>query len=107
MNERARTLITFLAADPSDLFSRYALAMEYRKVGMLDECVLELRNVLRQDPGYVGAYYQLGTLLAQLGNTDEASQVFKLGIEWAEQKGDAHSAKELREAQSMMELEME
>ncbi len=107
MNERARTLTTFLAADPGDLFSRYALAMEYRKDGMLAESVAELRRVLKLDPNYVGAYYQLGTLLSQLGNTIEAAEVFKSGIILAEQLGDVHSAKELREAQSMMEMEME
>lgn len=100
-------MITFLAADPSDLFSRYALAMEYRKEGLLAESVAELRKVLHQDPDYIGAYYQLATLLSQAGNTDEAADVFKTGIEKAEQLGDAHSAKELREAQSMMEMEME
>lgn len=107
MNERARTLTTFLAADPSDLFSRYALAMELRKDGLVDECIAELRKVLKQDPKYIGAYYQLATLLSQRGNTDEAATIFKLGIEMAEQVGDTHSAKELREAQSMMELELD
>ncbi len=107
MNERARTLITFLAADPSDLFSRYALAMEYRKEGRVEECVRELREVLRQDADYIGAYYQLGTALHHLGEDADALFIYNVGIGRAEQKGDMHSAKELREAVSMMEMEHE
>jgi tetratricopeptide (TPR) repeat protein len=107
MNERARTLATFLAADPSDLFSRYALAMEYRKEGMFPECVAELRKVLKLDPDYIGAYYQLGSLLSQLGELSEAVATFKVGIDKAEHHADKHSAKELREALSILELELE
>jgi Tfp pilus assembly protein PilF len=107
MNERSRTLKTFLAADPDDLFSRYALAMEYRKDGLLAECVMELRDVLKRDSNYVGAYYQLGTVLHLLGEEVEAASIFKTGIQKAEQNGDLHSAKELREALAMMEMELE
>ncbi len=107
MNERARTLTTFLAADPGDLFSRYALAMEYRKEGLVEACVRELREVLRQDADYIGAYYQLGTALQLIGEPSEALLIFKAGVDKAEQKGDTHSAKELREAVAMMEMELE
>jgi thioredoxin-like negative regulator of GroEL len=107
MNERMRTLITFLAADPSDLFSRYALAMEYRKEGQIVECASELQKVLKSDGNYIGAYYQLGSVLAQMGRTAEALVTFKEGIFRAKQLGDMHSAKELQEALAMMELELE
>jgi Tfp pilus assembly protein PilF len=107
MNERVRTLTTFLAADPSDLFSRYALAMEYRKDGLLTECVTELRRVLKLDPDYIGAYYQLGSILSQLGELTEAVSTYKVGIDKAEHLGDLHSAKEMREALSIMEMEFE
>ncbi len=107
MNERARTLMTFLAADPGDLFSRYALAMEYRKDEMLSECAAELRKVLNLDADYIGAYYQLGSVLSQLGELSEAASVYRVGIEKAEHKGDAHSAKELREALVILEMEFE
>ena len=107
MNERARTLITFLAADPGDLFSRYALALEYRKMGLWEECVRELRNVTERDPTYLGAYYQLGSLLAEHGQYKDAEAVYRQGIMQSHQAGDAHSEKELREALAMMELESE
>ncbi len=80
--------------------------MEYRKEGMIEECVHELRTVLRQDANYIGAYYHLGVALNQIGESDEALLFFKDGIERAEQKGDMHSAKELREALAMMEMEL-
>lgn len=107
MNERMRALITFLAADPSDLFSRYALAMEYRKEGQITECETELKKVLEIDDTYIAAYYQLGSVLAQRGRTAEASDTFNEGITRAKQYGDMHSAKELQEALVMMELELE
>ena len=81
--------------------------MEYRKEGLHAECVRELRTVLRMDPDYIGAYYQLGTMLSYSGEVAEATEVLKSGIERAEQKGDLHSAKELREALAMMEMELE
>jgi Tfp pilus assembly protein PilF len=93
--------------DPSGLFSKNALAMEYRKDGMIEVCVHELSAVLRQDANYLEAYYHLGTALNQIGDSDEALLLFKKGIERAEQKGDTHSAIELQEALAMMELELE
>lgn len=104
MNHRVHTLTSYLDEDPSDLFSRYALAMEYRKSGMIVECIDQLNVVLQYDENYLGAYYQLGQAYLLQSRIDEALNVFQRGLDKADSAGDTHAASELREAMVMMDL---
>jgi tetratricopeptide (TPR) repeat protein len=105
MSERIHILKTFIAADPGDTFSRYALAMEYRKLGDHHQCIRELETLLEKDPNYVGAYYHLGKGLIELGQLQQASEIFKKGIEIATHESDRHALKELKEALIEVELD--
>lgn len=88
----------FLAADPADIFSRYALALELEKEQRTAEAVAELRNVISRDAGYVAAYYHLGRMLARQGETIEARAVYHAGLDVAVKAGDRRTRDELQEA---------
>lgn len=88
----------FLAQDPSDSFSRYALALELDKEGRQDDALKELQLVLDRDPDYVAVYYQLGRLLALAGRSEEAREVYRRGIAIATTARDQRTTEELRNA---------
>lgn len=93
----------FVAQDPNDSFSRYALALELEKEGGAQEAVPHLREVIARDAGYVPAYHQLGRLLAQTGFVDDARDTYRRGIEVATASGDQRARSEMQEALEMLE----
>ena len=103
MKTRREMLEEFVAHDPSDSFSRYALALELEKDGRAQHAVPQLKEVIVRDPGYVAAYQQLGRLLAQTGMIQEARDAYNRGIEIAAASGDQRAGSEMREALEMLE----
>lgn len=96
--KRLAQLRAFVEQDPADSFSRFALGLEYRKLGQ-DQDALDTWNALRAaDPRYVGLYYHLGALLAELGKPEQAADAYRTGIEVALQAGDHHARNELAAA---------
>lgn len=98
MNTRREKLEEFVAADPSDSFSRYALALELEKEGEDGDAVLQLREVIARDPGYVAAYYHLGRVLARTGHADEARDAYGKGLAAATAANDQRTSTEIQEA---------
>src|SRR5260221_185013 len=95
---RIEILKGFLNDNPNDSFSRYALALEYLKLGQNDEALREFEAVRKNDPAYVATYYQLGQLYQKLGQTHDAEKTFRTGITVATQNGDEHTRSELESA---------
>src|SRR5687768_16561599 len=77
---RIEILKGFLEDSPDDSFSRYALALEYVKLGQYDDAVREFETVKTGDPGYVATYFQLGQLYQKLGRQHDAEKTFRTGI---------------------------
>jgi tetratricopeptide (TPR) repeat protein len=98
MATRREMLEEFVAADPADSFSRYALGLELEKEQRPDEAIARLREVLEGDENYVAAYYHLGRMLARAGNEEEALAVYRRGLEAARKAGDQKTAREIQEA---------
>lgn len=96
--ERIPLLLGFLADDPSDAFSRFALAQEYARLDQTEQALAEYARLTREQPDYVGTYYHLGKLLEAAGQRDEAEQTYRTGISVAERLRDAHSRAELNDA---------
>ena len=88
----------FLEENPNDSFSRYALALEYAKIGQNDDALREFETVKKNDPQYVPTYYQLGQLYQKLGQKHEAEKTFRTGITVAAKAGDEHTRSELEAA---------
>lgn len=103
MKTRRDMLEEFLAQDPDDSFSRYALALELEKEGKAPEAVPQLREVIARDPSYVAAYHHLGRLLAQIGLIDEARESYRRGLDVATASGDQRARSEMQEALEMLE----
>src|SRR5262245_563221 len=95
---RIEILKGFLKENANDSFSRYALALEYAKLGQHDEAVREFETVKKNDPDYVATYFQLGQLYQKIGQAHEAEKTFRTGITVASKTGDEHTRSELEAA---------
>jgi len=96
--DRIQQLQAFLAANPSDSFLHHALGLEYCKMGDEEKARQVFENLLKENPDYVGTYYQLAKLLERQGETEEAVHVYQKGMEAATKAGDQHAFGELRSA---------
>jgi len=103
MKTRRELLEDFVAQDPDDPFSRYALALELEKEGNDLGAVPQLQEVIVRDPSYVAAYYHLGRLLAKAGLLDEARDVYRRGLVAAADTNDQRARSEIQEALETLE----
>lgn len=95
---RIEMLQTFIAQKPRDPFPRYALALEYKNAGRLDEAQAAFAELSTLDPNYVPAYLHAGNLLVALGRREEARATYQAGITAATRAGDTHARGELEGA---------
>jgi Tfp pilus assembly protein PilF len=95
---RIEILKGFLDQNANDSFSRYALALEYMKLGQNDDAVREFETVNTNDPDYLATYFQLGQLYQKLGRIHDAEKMFRTGITVAARSGDEHTRSELEAA---------
>jgi tetratricopeptide (TPR) repeat protein len=98
MPERLTKLKDLLKDNPQDRFACYGLAMEYARLGQLDEAVRQFRALVAMDADYVAAYLQAGQTLEKLGRTEEAKEVYRQGIEAARRRGETRAQEELEAA---------
>jgi tetratricopeptide (TPR) repeat protein len=103
MKSRREMLEEFVAADPADSFSRYALALELEKEGRELEAIPQLQEVIARDPAYVAAYYHLGRMLARLGQMEDARAIYRRGLDAASAAKDERTRSEIQEALEMLE----
>ena len=103
MKTRKEILEEFVAQDPNDSFSRYALALELEKENRVSDALPQLREVIARDPGLVAAYQQLGRLLAQSGADEEAREIYRQGISVATGAGDQRARSEMQLALDMLD----
>jgi len=94
--ERIRELLELLEEEPDDTLLRFTLGSEYLSAGDPAAAVPELERVLALDPRYTVAYRHLGSALAALGRTEEATAVWERGMAMAEETGDLQAGKEMR-----------
>lgn len=95
---RLQTLLGYLEEDPSDPFTRFALAQEYRKRGQTEEATRYFEELVRDAPDYVGTYYHLGKLYQESGRTSDAIRIYESGIVVARELRDFHALSELQDA---------
>jgi tetratricopeptide (TPR) repeat protein len=95
--ERIEQLRAMLAEEPGDLFIRYAIALEQKRAGNMEQAVEDLRSLLHDDPTYVAAYYQFAMVLADLGHLQEAVDACEAGSLQCIVTGDRKARAELLE----------
>lgn len=98
-----RKLQDYLEKDPGDIFTRFALALEYIKTGKKEEALHQFEDILQSDPEYIGTYYHLGKLYSCNGEKAKAVNTYQKGIEVAISSNEHHALVELRSA--LLELE--
>jgi tetratricopeptide (TPR) repeat protein len=97
-SKRLDVLLRMTASASADSFAWYALAMEYRTLGRIDEALSTFVELRRRDPDYVPMYLMSGTMLTEAGRREEARDWLSLGLAVAQKKGDPHAAGEISSA---------
>jgi len=95
---RIEALLGFIQQKPQDPFPRYALALEYKNGGRLDEARATFDALMSAHPDYTAAYLHAGNTLLALGLRDDARAVYQRGVEACVRRGDAHARGELEGA---------
>ena len=97
-NSRLQKIEEMLRDDPNDSFLQYAAALEHEKSGNTAKAIQVIRDLLHGEPGYLGAYYQLGSMYESVNQNDQAIEIYRTGIDLAEQQKDVKAKRELSEA---------
>jgi len=95
-------LEAFLAEDPDDPFTHYALALEMLKDDV-QEGLSKMEWLLEHHPGYLATYYQLGKLYEAAGRTNEAIETYRNGMLLATLQQNKHAFGELKGAVDELE----
>ena len=102
---RLEQLQKFLALDPNDSFTRYAIGLEYASQKMPERAIETFEALRAHDPAYVPTYYQLAAAYRDLKQPEKATAIYREGIARARAEKDQHAASEL--AAALEELEEE
>ena len=94
-NDPLERFEALLASGKDNALLRFSLGMQYLKAGQSARAVEHLRSAVAQDPGYSAAWKLLGKSLAESGDSHQAIEAYRKGIEAAQKKGDKQAAKEM------------
>jgi len=95
---RIEMLQAFIAQKPRDPFPRYALALEYKNAGRLEDARATFAELMTVDPHYTATYLHAGNVLLALSRREEARSTYQAGIAEAVRAGDTHARGELEGA---------
>jgi tetratricopeptide (TPR) repeat protein len=91
-------LLGFIRQKPADPFPRYALALEYKNAGRLDDARTTFDELMAASPDYTAAYLHAGNVFVALGQLDQARAVWERGVVACTRWGDAHARGEIESA---------
>jgi predicted Zn-dependent protease len=94
--DKIAALSEILAADPTNAFARYGLAMEHNTRGNIDLALTEFTTLIHHNPNYVPAYQMSAQTLAKLSRTDEAIARLHEGIAAAQRTNNSHATSEMQ-----------
>lgn len=92
---RLEQLRALLIEEPADVFLRYAMALELRRLGRNGEAIEILDGLVKTDPGHIPTYYQLAVLLAEAGEHRDALAACEAGMLRCLVAGDQRTRSEL------------
>jgi tetratricopeptide (TPR) repeat protein len=96
------TLKNYLRDNPDDSFTKFALALELWKKDQTENARKLFESIRSNDPDYVGVYYHLGKLYAELDQEAKAVDIYNEGIEVAREQQETRTLSELQEAKSII-----
>ncbi|MGV3637877.1 MAG: tetratricopeptide repeat protein [Flavobacteriales bacterium] len=100
--ERLDQLRQMLAEEPGDLFIRYAIALELKRAGNMEQAAADLQAILADEPKHIASYYQLALLQAELGHVPEAIATCDAGALQCLVTGDRKARAELLELRASL-----
>ena len=103
---RLAKLQEFLASDPNDSFTHYALGLEYAKEQNFPEAIRTLEVLRARDPNYIPTYYMLAGYYKDTGKHETAAAIYSEGILKARAANDLHAMSELQAALDGLEDEL-
>ena len=86
----------FIAEDPADPFSQYALALEWADEDP-NKAIAILLALVKNIPHYVPTYYQAGSLLLWQNKLEEARIILGQGIKMAKRQNEHKATLELKQ----------
>lgn len=96
-SKRLEKLFSFLAEDPNDSFTLFAIALEY--LSNQDKAAKKYLDLLLKDhPNYLATYYHAGQYYQQLHEAERAKDIYYKGIEVAKNQGNNLALRELQNA---------
>ncbi|MDX1638769.1 MAG: hypothetical protein R3281_12420 [Balneolaceae bacterium] len=104
---KLKILAQQIREDPNDSFSKFALALEFKKRDRYDKARILFESIRNNDPGYIGVYYHLGHIYELLNMNEKAVATYKEGIEIASANKDhQRTVSELKEALAELNTEL-
>jgi tetratricopeptide (TPR) repeat protein len=100
--KRLRMLEEMTRSATADSFAFYALALEYKSLGRVDEALGTFRALRERDAAYVPMYLMCGTMLSGAGRHAEAREWLESGIVQARDRGEEHAQRELEAALELL-----
>lgn len=104
---KIKQLARQIKKNPSDSFSKFALALEFQKQEEYKNARILFEDILESDPDYVGVYYHLGKLYELHNRLKDAREMYKRGIPKAKKVNKKRTQSELEEALFNVEIEIE
>jgi tetratricopeptide (TPR) repeat protein len=101
-NKRLALLERLIESGTADSFAHYGLAMEYKKLGRIDDALSAFTSLSEKDPAYVPQYLMAGQMLAAADRAEEARTWLEQGIAQAQRTGNSHALSELEGALSSL-----
>ena len=95
MNKRLEMLEKLTSSGKADAFAHYALALEYRKEGRVDDALRAFATLKAEDEGYLPMYLMAGQMLVEAERAAEARGWLEAGLTLARARGDGKTAGEL------------
>jgi tetratricopeptide (TPR) repeat protein len=100
---RLEDLRSFVEAQPDNPFPRFAVAMELKNTGRLEEASQAFADLFSRAADYIPAFLQAGAVLAALGRKDEAAALYRRGAEAAGKKNEHHAKSQIEAALADLE----
>lgn len=96
--DRIKLIKEMLSSNSKDPFLNYAAALEYNKLGDKSKSIALLKGITKNNPEYLGAYYQLGKLLEEKDDQKGAIATYRSGCKVAVEQNNQKTLGELTEA---------
>jgi len=95
VNKRLAFLEQTTRAGTADSFAWYALGLEYKKEGRVDDALSTFRSLRDKDPDYLPLYLMAGQTLVEAERGNDAKEWLEAGMLLAQKKGDGKALGEL------------